>query len=237
MKNIKVDEKSKFLSAVLLSILLIGLAFFFGYKKFEEKTSRLIAENSDLESRIKSLETYYITEEQNRKDTESMTKEIAQIFSAYPGDARFEDGIFEAFNLYSASGETLKFQSIGFASPASVKYIPAETVVAAGIEDYTGEINFNGFDVSYKGSLTYEGLKDMVREIATGKYNLAIGRMQYQITANGMIDGTSQLSFYYVKGANCPYTEPPVTEYQTGLENLFGVNGAVITNDEEENNN
>ncbi len=234
MKNMKIDDKSKFLSAVLLSIVLIGVAFFLGYKKLEDKANSLVAQNNELENRIKSLETYYVTEEQNKKDTESMTKEISEIFSAYPGDARFEDGIFEGFNLYRASENTLTFQSIGFAAPTAVKKIDAETVTAAQIPEYNSEINFDRFDVAYKGSLTYEGLKNMIREISTSNYNLAIGRMQYQITSNGFIDGTSQLSFYYVEGANCPYTEPPVTEYQTGLENLFGVNGAVITTDEEE---
>ena len=93
MKNVKIDEKSKFLSAVLLSIVLIGVAFFLGYRKFEDKATEFENENVALEQRIKSLEQYYITEEQNRKDTETMTKAIADVFKNYPGDARFEDGI------------------------------------------------------------------------------------------------------------------------------------------------
>ena len=234
MKNVKIDEKSKFLSAVLISVILIGVAFFFGYKKLEDNANRLNAENGSLESRIKSLETYYLTEEQNKKDTEMMTGLIADIFSNYPGDARFEDGIYEAFNLYNGSQKSLVFESLGFNNPTSVKVIPAETVTAAGIEEYTDSISFNRFDVSYKGSLTYEGLKAMVREIASGSYNLAIGRMQYQLTSNGYISGTSLLSFYYVQGAGCPYQEPPVSAYETGLDNLFGVNGAVITTEEDE---
>lgn len=235
MKNIKIDEKSKFLSAVLLVIVFIGVAFFLGYRNLEDAASRMEAENSELESRIASLEQYYITEEQNQKDTETMTKAIADIFSEYPGDARFEDGIYEAFNLHGASQNSLEFQSIGFSYPESVKEITAEVVTAANIEGYTDEINFYHFDVDYKGSLTYEGLKSMVREIAEGDYNLAIGRMSYEITENGLISGDAILSFYSVDGAGCDYTEPPVSVYDIGLENLFGVNGSVIKNlDEEE---
>lgn len=223
MKKVKIDEKSKFYYAVILVILAIGLAFFFGYKKFEAKAASLNSENSNLETRIKSLEQYYITEEQNKKDTETMTKAIGDIFSAYPGDARFEDGIFEAFNLYGASQNSLEFQSIGFSETKSVKNIPADIVIASGVEGYDQMIDFNQFDVIYRGRITYEGLKGTVEEISTGNYNLAIGQMNYKVSEDGYIEGSTMLSFYSVDGAGCPYTEPPVSEYETGLSNLFGV--------------
>ena len=232
MRKVKVDEKSKFYYSVILVVLAVGLAFFFGYKKFEAKAASLNAENSGLEQRIKSLEQYYITEEQNKKDTETMTKEIADIFSAQPGDARFEDGIFEAFNLYGASGNTLEFESIGFSESKSVKNIPDNIVIAAGIEGYESAIDFNQFDVIYRGRITYEGLKGTVEEISNGKYNLAIGQMNYRVGEDGYIQGSTMLSFYSVDGANCEYTEPPVTEYQTGLTNLFGVTTFVPTEEE-----
>lgn len=234
MKNVKIDEKSKFLSAVLLSIVFIGLAFFFGYKKFEDKANQLNNDNNSLEQRIKSLEQYYITEEQNRKDTETMTKAIADVFSQYPGDARFEDGIFEAFNLYGASSNTLAFESIGFSQTESVKNIPIDIVVAAGIEGYNEMIDFNKFDVVYRGKLTYEGLKGTVEEISNGDYNLAIGNMTYSVADDGYIQGSTMLSFYSVAGVGAPYTEPPVEEYQTGLANLFGVSAPIIESNEED---
>lgn len=234
MKNVKMDEKSKFMSAVLLSIVLIGLAFFFGYKKFEDKATQFNNDNAALEQRIKSLEQYYITEEQNRADTETMTKAIADVFSQYPGDARFEDGIFEAYNLYGASGNTLEFESIGFSQTESVKNIPIDIVVAAGIEGYNEMIDFNKFDVVYRGKLTYEGLKGTVEEISNGDYNLAIGNMTYSVADDGYIQGSTTLSFYSVAGVGAPYTEPPVEEYQTGLANLFGVSAPVIESTEED---
>jgi len=235
MKNMKIDEKSKFLSAVLLAIVLCGLVFFFGYKKLEEKADRFNADNASLESRIKSLETYYKTEEQNKKDTEEMTKLIADVFAQYPGDARFEDGIYEAFDLYEASDKSYEFESVGFSANAPVKVIPAEIVTAAGIEAYNNSISFNHFDVSYNGKVTYEGLKGMVRDIAVSDYNLAIAQMAYKIEDDGYISGNALLSFYSVKGAGCPYEEPPVVAYETGLENLFGVHDVNITFDEGEN--
>ena len=232
MKKAKIDEKSKFYYSVILVVLAVGLAFFFGYKKFEAKAESLNLENSNLETRIKSLEQYYITEEQNKKDTETMTKAIADIFSEYPGDARFEDGIFEAFNLYGASGNTLEFESIGFSDTKSVKNIPDNIVIASGLEGYEGAIDFNQFDVIYRGIITYEGLKGTVEEISNGEYNLAIGQMNYKVGEEGYIQGSTMLSFYSVTGANCEYTEPPVEDYQTGLSNLFGVTTYVPTEEE-----
>ena len=237
MKNVKIDDKSKFLSAVLLSVLLCGVAFFLGYKKLEDKANRLNADNSALENRIKSLETYYLTEEQNKKDTEEMTQLIVDIFSKYPGDARYEDGIYQAFNLYEGSDKSFEFESVGFSAPAPVKVIPAEIVTAAQIEDYNNAISFNHFDVSYNGNVTYDGLKGMVREIAESDYNLAIAQMSYKIKENGYISGNALISFYSVSGANCPYEEPSVVAYETGLENLFGVHGVDITFEEPEGDN
>ena len=234
MKNVKIDEKSKFLSAVLLSILLVGIAFFFGYKKLEEKANTLNAENTSLENRIKSLEAYYLTEEQNKKDTETMTAEIKDIFSHYAGEVRYEDGIYEAFNLRGGSDNTFTLESIGFSGNTSIKRISSETVNAAQIEGFDKEISFNKFDVSYIGNITYEGLKSMVREIANGDYNLAIGQMSYSILPSGDIEGSALLSFYSVTGAGCPYTEPPVSSYDTGIDNLFGVNPIVETDEEED---
>ena len=232
MKKTNIDDKSKFMYAVIISILLIAVAFFLGYRNLEAKATRLNNDNNGLEDRIKSLEQYYVTEEQNKKDTEAMTVAIADIFSAYPGDARFEDGIYEAFSLYGGSGNTFEFESVGFGINSSVKMIPIDVVTAAGIEDYTDEINFNGFDVTYNGKVSYEGLKGMVREIASGKYNLAIGNMSYSITDTGLIEGSTLLTFYSVDGAGLPYSQPPVEEYETGLANLFGVT-EIITEDTE----
>jgi len=234
MKNVKIDEKSKLFSTIALMVLLVGIAFFLGYKKFEEKADRLNSDSASLETRIKSLEQYYITEEQNKKDTETMTKAIADIFAKYPGDARFEDGIYEAFNLYGASQNTLQFESIGFSETKSVKDISLDTVVAADIEGYDSPINFNQFDVVYRGRITYEGLKGTVEEISNGKYNLAIGSMNYSVGEDGYISGSTMLSFYSIVGADCSYTEPPVAEYQTGLSNLFGVSLPVIESTDED---
>ena len=237
MKNIKIDDKSKFLSAVMLVILLIGIAFFFGYKKFEDKASSISAENANLQTRIASLETYYVTEEQNKKDTERMTKEINDILSSYKGDARYEDGIYEAYNLYGGSMNTLNLESIVFAANETVKTIPSDVVVAADIEGLDSDINFRMFNVSYSGFVTYDGLKGMVREISSGKYNLGIEKMKYSINESSFIEGSSGLSFYYVTGAGLDYKEPPVVDYEKGLENLFGVDGTVVTNEGEEGTN
>ena len=223
----KVDDKSKFLYAVIIVVLGVGLAFLFGYRKLEAKATAYETDNANLRTRIAALEQYYLTEEQNKEDTEKMTEEIKEIFSEYSGDARFEDAVYEAYHLYGASMNTIEYDTIGFTENLPIKEIPSEVVTAAGIEEYTEAINFMQMDVSYSGKVTYEGLKGMIEQIATGDYNLAIGEMSYQITDSGYIEGDTLLSFYSVDGAGCEYEEVPVVAYQTGLSNLFGVSGTV----------
>ena len=234
MKNIKIDEKSKFLSAVFLCVVFIGVAFFLGYRKFEDKAAAYNIDNSNLEARIAELETYYKTEEANLADTEKMTTEIKDILSVYVSDARFEDGIYEAFNLYGGSQNTLTLEKIVFGNRVVIRDIPQETVAAAQIEGYEDAITFYSFDVNYDGVVSYDGLKSMVREIASGEYNLSIAKMKYEINESAYIKGTAGLSFYYVAGAGLDYKEPPVSSYETGLESLFGIGGADITTAEED---
>jgi len=224
MKKVKIDDKSKFYYAVILTICIVAAAFFLGYRNFEKKATNFNNDNNNLENRIKDLEQYYLTEEQNKADTDTMIASMKSIFATYPGDARFEDGIFEAYNLYTASGKTLEFESIGFNTPEAVKEIPVDTVLGANIEEYQEPINFYSFDVLYRGIITYDGLKGMVEEISNNtRYNLAIGSMQYSIDDKGYISGSTLLSFYCVDGVGSPYVQPPVNDYETGLSNLFGV--------------
>ncbi len=226
MKNVKIDEKSKFLTAVLLVIVFIGVAFFLGYKKFEDKANALNGQNANLELRIAELKQYYDTEQKNKEDTERMTAEISDILSKYAGDARYEDGIYEAFNLYGASMNTLVLEKMVFAGDDTYTTIPAETVTAADIEGLSNDIAFNGFNVTYSGIIEYDGLKGMVREISSGNYNLGIVKMKYEVNGENFIEGTTALSFYYVTGAGLEYEQPPFEKYETGIENLFGVDWA-----------
>ena len=233
MKNIKIDEKSKFLSAVFLMVVFIGVAFFLGYRNFENKAQAYKVDNGNLEARIAELETYYKTEEKNLADTERMTGEIKDILSNYVADARFEDGIFEAFNLYGGSQNSLVLDKIVFSSRDVIQDIPQEVVAAAQMEEYQDRISFNRFNVSYDGQVSYDGLKSMVREIASGEYNLSIAKMRYEINESAYINGSTGLSFYYITGAGLDYQEPPVSAYETGLESLFGIGGANIGTEEE----
>ncbi len=234
MKNIKIDEKSKFLSAVFLMVVFIGVAFFLGYRKFESKAQAYKVDNGNLEARIAELETYYETEEKNLADTERMTKEIKDILSNYVADARFEDGIYEAFNLYGGSQNSLVLDKIVFSSRDVIQDIPQEVVAAAQMEEYQDGISFNRFNVSYDGQVSYDGLKSMVREIASGAYNLSIAKMSYEINPSANVQGTTSLSFYYVDGAGLDYQEPSVSAFETGLESLFGIGGADIGTEDED---
>ena len=231
MRKTKLDDKSKFMYALIIAVLLVALAFLFGYKKLENSATALNADNAALETRIASLKQYFDTEAQNLEDTQTMTTGINEILSGYAGDARYEDAMYEAYYLYGASSNTLEYDSVGFASPVAVKEIPAETVMAAQIEGLEDRIVFYQFDVDYSGKVLYEGLKGVIDQMIDGKYDIAIAEMNYQINDDGYIEGDTLTSFYYVDGAGCEYTAPAYTAYETGISNLFGVSGSA---DEEE---
>jgi hypothetical protein len=216
----RVDSKQTFAIVLALSFVLLVVVYFFVYKKFEEQATRLTNENNALRSRISELQGYYDDEPNNKQAIASMTDELNTLFNVYPGDTRFEDGIYEALTLYGVS--EIEYTNIAFASNTPIKQISADTVVGAGIEKYTEDISFNEFDVTYDGTISYDGLKNFVREVAGGKYNLAIGNMSYSGTDSGDLSGTALIAFYSVSGAGCTYEEVPVATYDVGTSNIFG---------------
>ena len=216
----KVDSKQTFGVVLALSCVLLVVIYFFAYKKLEDQATRINNENDSLRNRISELQGYYDDEPFNKQAIESMTNELNTLFDVYPGDTRFEDGIYEAITLYGVS--KIEYSNISFASKTPIKEISGETVTGAGIEKYNEAISFNRFDVTYDGVISYDGLKDFVREVAGGKYNLAIGNMSYSGTEIGELSGTALISFYSVSGAGCAYEEVPVSTYDIGTSNIFG---------------
>jgi len=225
-----VDPKSSFIIVAMLSVVILGCVYFFGFKKLEENADRLVSENNQLRTRIESLKTYYDTEAQNKADIETMSKDIDVIYSKYAGDVRQEDGIYEALEMSGASG--IQYSSIGFGGNVPIKSISAETVQAAGLEKYQDAISFNRFDVTYDGVVGYNELKDLVNSLQNNDYDLAIGSLSFTGNDQALLQGTSLISFYSVSGIGAEYKEPPVTSYEVGTDNLFGF--TFIEKEEEE---
>ena len=226
----KVDNKSVFALTALICVLGLFLVYLFGYKKFEETATRLTAENNELRTRIESLKAYYDTEEQNKRDIETMSASLDQIYSKYAGDVRQEDGLYQGLQMYDAS--EIKYSSIGFGGNVSILDIAAETVQAAGLEKYQDAISFNEFDVTYDGVVGYEELKELVNSLDKSGYDLAISSLSYSGTDQAKLDGTAVIAFYSVSGIGAEYKEPPVEPYEVGNGNLFGY--TFIEKEEEE---
>lgn len=218
----KVDTKSIFAIVALLCFVALFFSYMFGYKKFEERANSLANENNELNARIESLRAYYETEEQNKKDIETMSASLDEIYSHYAGDVRQEDGVYQGILMNEASD--IVYSSIGFGGIAPILTISSETVQAAGLENYQNEISFNEFDVTYDGVVGYDEFKDLVRSLDESDYDLALGSISFTGTDQARLQGTTLISFYSVSGIDAEYHEPPVAPYEVGTGNLFGFN-------------
>ena len=227
----KVDNKSVFAIVALLCFLALFSAYMFGYKKLEERATRLANENGELNNRLASLQAYFDTEEKNKADIESMSASLDQIYSQYAGDVRQEDGLYQGILMNDASD--IKYSSVGFGGNVPILTIPVETVQAAGLENYQEEITFNQFDVTYDGVVGYDELKELVNSLDDSDYDLAIGSLSFTGTDQATLQGTTLISFYSVSGVGADYNEPPVEPYEVGTGNLFGF--TFIEKEEEEN--
>ena len=129
--NSVVSKKDVKLLLYAGGILLLVLAYFFGYQKFMEKREVLEAEQSRLQQQVDRLNEIYAGRDEYEKQISAYNTEMIQIFNNYPAGVREEDAIFYAYELESRN--EIRFSNIGV-SPAMQMYSLGDSLGAAGTE-------------------------------------------------------------------------------------------------------
>lgn len=117
--NSVVSKKDVKLLLYAGGILLLVLAYFFGYQKFMEKREVLEAEQSRLQQQVDRLNEIYAGREEYEKQITAYNAEMIQIFSNYPAEVREEDTILYASELEKKN--EIRVSNIGI-SPAIQMY-------------------------------------------------------------------------------------------------------------------
>lgn len=202
-------------------ILLLVLVYVFCYQKLKTEAENIEASNRVLSARVSELKQYYDNREDYLREIEEMQVRIDDILAEYPAYSCEEDVIMLAVGVQMST--PIVYSGINIADHNAFLTIPAETVTAAGLEAYPGEIQFVEQGASYMNDVSYASLKQVVKTILESENRIGIKSIMYaKNDQTGELTGSFDLRFYSVSGTSKTYVAPNIMEYLSGTENIFG---------------
>ena len=218
----KITSKQVFTYVLLLGIIAVVAVYFLVYKKNVELADQKNASNATLNQRVKALEQYHIDEPKYLEEMEPMKKEIDRLLEPYASNVTDLDLIMQAVHTQQVA--PIVYSGINLGGKTVMKSISADTIQKAAVEKYQEPIAFMEQTCVLPNQITYEGLKTAVKSLFDSEYMIGLRSLTYtKAGENGELQGSIDLSYYYVTGTGKEYVKPELTEYESGTENIFGV--------------
>lgn len=216
------DKGSKaLLYTAALGALLLVLVYVFCFQKLKDETERINASNRTLAARVNELKQYYDNREQYLEEIADMQGRVDTILADYPAYSCEEDVIMLAVRIQM--GTPIVYSAINIADREAFQSIAAETVTAAGLEQYPGELQFVAQEAAYMNEVSYASLKQVVETILDSDNRIGVKSIMYSKNKEtGDLAGSFNLRFYSVSGTTKAYEAPDIMEYLSGTENIFG---------------
>ena len=243
---------------VVGGILIAVVAFFLGYKKIDEKTVSIQAQNQTLQQQVRRLDDISLKQDSYGKEMQSFEQDIASIVKKYPAEEREEDVILYAREMelkreldvkniqiskanliYSLVTSTLGGDGSNTSTeqPAETETTGSSVDTELGIKTIS-EVSLPAVSLystvaNYKFTVGYENIKACFADI----YQHADSRNVTSIALSydeetGQLIGDMSLNLYYLSGTDKVYKEPDAGVMLHGKDDLFGTIGAEETEPE-----
>ncbi|MGN1225763.1 MAG: hypothetical protein ACI4TL_00840, partial [Candidatus Cryptobacteroides sp.] len=187
--------------------------------------------NTTLEARVNELSVFYGQMANNKKQIESMTKDIKEKLDEFPADVKEEDAIYLALRTWEEE-ILVGYEGITIGERDTFASIPAEVVNASGIEGLQNEINFIQREVSYSNIASYSVMKDLLDSINRNPEKITVSSVAYaakekdasddEKETGTILEGTIDVTFYAVTGTGKEYVPREFEDFPVGIGNLFG---------------
>lgn len=164
---------------VVIGILVLGLVYFFVFKKFNEKRDEIEASNLALETRVNELEQYYTNRTLYETKIAEKTEVINRIQSLYPADAREEDALMMAVELQTKDPATA-YRQIEIGDNVELRTISAELAQGAYGDKYKSDVIYAQRGVAYAMDTQYDSLKDMIKVILENKNKVGLSSIVFE---------------------------------------------------------
>ena len=217
---LKVSEKDKKLLIVVMAVLIMALAYFFGYSNLSAQVDELSTKKTSLETTKRDLKEKNDNKQKYINDTDKLSKACTVLIDKYDSTTSQPNAI-EFFNkTEDVTGVWVKSLSL---SPATVLYKFGQIASS----NVNGTSSYSSNLVGYKSSIniSYEGdysqWKNFVKYINTYASKSTIDSLTATYNdSTGVVSGTASISLYAIQGGDRKATEPKF-DVKTGTDNIF----------------
>lgn len=217
---LKVSERDKKLLIVVMAVLIMALAYFFGYSNLSAQVDELSTKKTSLETTKRDLKEKNNNKQKYINDTDKLSKACTVLIDKYDSTTSQPNAI-EFFNkTEDVTGVWVKSLSL---SPATVLYkfgqiassnINGTSSYSSNLVGYKSSIN-----ISYEGD--YSQWKNFVKYINTYASKSTIDSLTATYNdSTGVVSGTASISLYAIQGGDRKATEPKF-DVKTGTDNIF----------------
>ena len=217
---LKVSERDKKLLIVVMAVLIMALAYFFGYSNLSAQVDALSTKKTSLETTKRDLKEKNDNKQKYINDTDKLSKACTVLIDKYDSTTSQPNAI-EFFNkTEDVTGVWVKSLSL---SPATVLYKFGQIASS----NVNGTSSYSSNLVGYKSSIniSYEGdysqWKNFVKYINTYASKSTIDSLTATYNdSTGVVSGTASISLYAIQGGDRKATEPKF-DVKTGTDNIF----------------
>lgn len=217
---LKVSERDKKLLIVVMAVLIMALAYFFGYSNLSAQVDELSTKKTSLETTKRDLKEKNNNKQKYINDTDKLSKACTVLIDKYDSTTSQPNAI-EFFNkTEDVTGVWVKSLSL---SPATVLYKFGQIASS----NVNGTSSYSSNLVGYKSSIniSYEGdysqWKNFVKYINTYASKSTIDSLTATYNdSTGVVSGTASISLYAIQGGDRKATEPKFN-VKTGTDNIF----------------
>ncbi len=217
---LKISERDKKLLMLVMAVLIMALAYFFGYRNLSEQVDTLSAKKTKLETTQRDLKEKNNNKDKYIKDTMKFSQDYENLLDKYSAGST-QPNTIDYFNKTEAvTGAWVKNLSI---APTTVLYkfgqIASSNV--GGTSGYTSNLMGNKTTVNISYEADYSQWKHFIKYINTFANKSTIDALSATYNdSTGTISGTASISLYSVEGGKRTYKEPSF-DVKTGKDNLF----------------
>ena len=247
-KNIK-------LLLIVGGILIAVVSYFLGYKKLDEKTKSVMAQNSTIEQKLSRLNDIDRREDYE-KDMVKFEQDIDAIIQKYPAEEREEDvilyaremeksrdldvnhiGIMKSNLLYSliSSNSTAETEG-GEVTTEGSSSVDAELGIKSISEISLPAVSLYSTQATYDYTVGYENIKACFADIYKHVDCRDVSSIALSYDGeSGKLTGNMVVNLYYMLGTDRIYKEPDAGVMLHGQDDLFGtIGGDVVEGSEPE---
>lgn len=137
-------DKDKKVLMILGALVILALAWFLGYQKFNEQRETVVAENDQLAMEVSQLRAKVSKKAQVEADTEKKNARTEQVLLAYPSELRTQDAINRFDQLekkvkgLTITTENFTMNQIFFQDGAALEQVVAQNADDAQSKDANG---------------------------------------------------------------------------------------------------